>query len=246
MNAAVEGVRSDRDALLEICSGLSPADWAASSGCAGWTVKDLIAHLATLFWAVVDLSKLPDITTMPLEQGVDTWVQSRREQTPAEVLEDYRLVSELGLRRLAELAALDIELPMGPDAGIYPASVFAAAYSFDHFTHIRADLFGPRGPLAGSPPPADEFRLASVLDWIEAALPQQNPQAAEAGLYELQVTGPSARIITFGTGQAMATVSSDAMAFVRWVTQRGSWEELGVQATGDEPALSAARKLKVF
>jgi hypothetical protein len=44
----------------------------------------------------------------------------------------------------------------------------------------------------------------------------------------------------------MATVSSDADTLVRWVTQRGSWEELRVQAAGDEPALSAARKLKVF
>jgi hypothetical protein len=110
----------------------------------------------------------------------------------------------------------------------------------------RADLFGPRGPLAGPPPPSDELRLEPTLDWIQAALPQQNPAAAEAGLYELQVTGPGARIISFGTGQAMATVSSDADSFVRWVTQRGSWEQLGVQSAGDEPALSAARKLKVF
>jgi hypothetical protein len=65
-------------------------------------------------------------------------------------------------------------------------------------------------------------------------------------VFELQVTGPGARIIRFGTGQAMATISSDADSFIRWVTQRGGWEELGVVATGDEPALSAARKLKVF
>jgi hypothetical protein len=30
------------------------------------------------------------------------------------------------------------------------------------------------------------------------------------------------------------------------VTQRGSWADLGVQATGDEKALAAARALKVF
>ena len=54
----------------------------------------------------------------------------------------------------------------------------------------------------------------------------------------------SARIVT--PGQAMATISSDAWSFVRWVTQRGGWAELGVQAAGDEAALSAARKLKVF
>jgi uncharacterized protein (TIGR03083 family) len=245
MNSAIEGVRADRDALIGICADLSPADWVAASGCEGWTVQDLIAHLGALFWAVVDASKLPDVRGMPTEAGQEMLVRSRRGMSPSAVLEDYTDVSEVALQRLAELAEVDMELPLG-DLGTYPASALPSAYSFDHFTHIRADLFGPRGPLAGPPPPADEYRLGSVLDWIEVALPQQNPEAAEAGLFELQVTGPGSRIITFGTGQAMATISSDAMSFVRWVTQRGSWEEVGVQATGDDSALSTARKLKVF
>ncbi len=245
MNPAIEAVREDRDALLEICWRLGPSDWAAASGCEGWTVKDLVAHLGALFWAVVDGSKLPDVSGMPTEAGQELVVRSRRDMTASAVVKDYAEVSEVALRRLAELAAVDMELPLG-DLGTYPASLLPSAYSFDHFTHIRADLFRPRGPLAGPPPPADEFRLGSVLDWAEAALPQQNPDAAESGVYELQITGLGARIISFGSGEAMATVSSDAFSFIRWVTQRGSWEELGVLAAGDEPALSAARKLKVF
>ena len=125
-------------------------------------------------------------------------------------------------------------------------SVLPSAFSFDHYTHIRFDLFGPRGPLAGLPPPSDELRLGPALDWIAAALPQQNLAAAETAAFELQITGTGNRIITFGSGQVMATITSDAPSFVRWVTQRGTWEQLGVQAAGDEPALSAARKLKVF
>lgn len=245
MNAAIEAVRADRAALLEICAGLSPATWHAASGCEGWSVKDLVAHLGALFWAVVDPSRLPDSTGMPTECAQELWVQSRRDLTPAAVLEDYQDAGERALQRLAELAALDIDLPLG-DLGTYPAALLPSAYAFDHYTHIRADLFRPRGPLALPPPPCDELRLGPTLDWIEAALPQQNPAAAETGLYELQVTGPGSRIICFGSGQSMATLSSDSSSFVRWVTQRGSWEELGVQAAGDEPALSAARKLKVF
>jgi uncharacterized protein (TIGR03083 family) len=245
MNSAIEGIRADRDALIGICADLSPTDWAAPSGCEGWTVQDLIAHLGALFWATVDASKLPDVSGMPTEAGQEMLVQCRRGMSASAVLEDYVEVSEVALQRLAELAAVDMELPLG-DLGTYPASLIPAAYSFDHFTHIRADLFRPRGPLTGPPPPADEFRLESVLDWAEAALPQQNPDAVGAGLFELQVTGPGARVISFGAGQATATVSSDAFTFIRWVTQRGSWEELGVRASGDEPALAAARKLKVF
>ena len=245
MNQALEAVRADRAALLEICGGLTAADWQAPSGCEGWRVQDLVAHLGALFWVVVDPSKLPPTEGMPTEQAQELMVRSRRELTAEAVLADYAEVSDIALERLAELAALDFSIPLG-DLGTYPAAVLPSAFSFDHYTHIRADLFPPRGPLAGPLPPSDELRLVPALDWVEAALPQQNPAAAEAGTYELQVTGPVTRIITFGTGQSMATVSSDADAFIRWVTQRASWEDLGVQATGDEPALSAARKLKVF
>jgi uncharacterized protein (TIGR03083 family) len=245
MNAAIEAIRADRAALLSICGALTPEDWQQPSGCEGWTVQDLVAHLGALFWVAVDPARLPDTTGLPTEEAQDALVKARRELTAEEVRADYAQVSELALTALTDLAALDFEVPLG-DLGTYPAAMLPAAYSFDHYTHIRADLFRPRGPLAGPPPPSDAERLVTVLDWIEAALPQQNEAAAAAGSYELQVTGPGPRIITFGTGQTMATVTSDADALVRWVTQRGSWEELGVQAAGDEPALSAARKLKVF
>jgi hypothetical protein len=62
----------------------------------------------------------------------------------------------------------------------------------------------------------------------------------------LRTHGTGGRTIWSGSGPALATISSDAPAFVRWVTQRGSWAELGVQASGDEAALAAFRGLKVF
>ena len=45
MNQALAALRADRAALLEICGGLAAADWQAPSGCEGWTVQDLVAHL---------------------------------------------------------------------------------------------------------------------------------------------------------------------------------------------------------
>jgi len=245
MLPAIEAVRADRGWLLDTCAGLTHDDWQAPSGCPGWRVQDVVAHLGALFWATVDPGRLPDVTGMPTEQAQEIWVRARSGLAPDAVLADYKEVSEIALGELAKLAALDLEVPLG-DLGTYPAAVLPAAYGFDHYVHIRADLFAPRGPLAGTPPPSDEVRLGTALDWIETAIAQQNPAAAAAGSYDLQVLGPCARIISFGSGQAMATVSSGAEAFVRWVTQRGSWEELGVQAEGDEAALAAARTLKVF
>jgi hypothetical protein len=41
-------------------------------------------------------------------------------------------------------------------------------------------------------------------------------------------------------------VRSDADTLVRWITQRGDWKSLGVQAEGDPATLAALQGLKVF
>lgn len=243
MYDAIAAVEADRAVLLEIGRGLTPAQWRAPSGCPGWSVQDVVAHLATGFWAVVDPSRLPDTSGQSLEQGAETWLESRRGPSPEATLDDYEQVSSIGLQALTGIATLDMPVPLA-DAGTYPAAVLPAAYAFDHYTHIRADLFAPRGPLNGEPP-SDELRAGSALDWIEAALQQQNDQAAAQATLAIQVTGAGGRPITFGSGPLKASVSSDAPAFVRWVTQRGSWADLGVRAHGDQEALAVARALKV-
>ena len=246
-SGAADALRADRAALLDICAGLSDADWKAESGCPGWSVQDVVAHMGALYWLMVDGSKLPDTTGLPTEQAQDVNVEARRSWSSSQVVEDYALVSEQAIEMCAGFEQQDFLLPLG-DLGTYPASVLPNAYAFDHYTHIRADLFTPRGPLAGTPPPSDELRLAPTLDWIAAALPQQNEAlvASLSGAIELAVTGVAARVITVGHGDVVATVQSDAPSLVRWASQRGTWDELGVVASGDAGALATARQLKVF
>jgi uncharacterized protein (TIGR03083 family) len=247
-NRSVAALRADREVVLQICGELGEADWKATSGCPGWSVQDLVAHLGALFWVVVDPSVLPDTNGVPTEQAQERFVEARRSLTPAEVVADYRSVSEEALVRLAGLAEADFEVPLG-DLGTYPASALPAAFGFDHYTHIRADLFAPRGPLPGPPPPADELRLEVALDWIEAALPQQNGAAVAAlpGPVDLIVAGTASRTIRVGPGgPAAASVRSDADGLVRWVTRRATWEQVGADVSGDPWALAGVGHLKVF
>ena len=44
----------------------------------------------------------------------------------------------------------------------------------------------------------------------------------------------------------MARITSDAGAFLRWVTQRATPEEAGAEMSGDAGQLALARKLRVF
>src|ERR1017187_3381720 len=256
---AIEALRADREALLAIGARLSDDDWRAGSGCPGWSVQDVVAHMGTLFWAVVDPAALPDTTGLatqpalpappgrPPDPARAVCAEPGRSWPAADVLADYESVSTEALERLAALESQDFELALG-DLGTYPAFVLPNAFSFDHYTHIRADLFAPRGPLTDQPPPSDELRLTPALDWIEAALPQQNagPFGSLTGTIEIAGCGPGARTIRLGSGEPMAHISSDAPSFVRWVTQRATWQELGVHAAGDERQLSMARTLRVF
>jgi uncharacterized protein (TIGR03083 family) len=245
MTDAIEAVAADRAALLDICGGLSDEEWQSPSGCPGWRVQDVVTHMANLFWLLVDPTRLPDLSGLPTEHAQEAAVQARAGMSSGAALADYAEVSKPALDKLAELAALDLELPLG-DLGTYPAAVLPTAYSFDHFTHIRCDLFAPRGPLGSEPPPADELRVGSALDWIAAALPQQNAAAAAACTLEIEVTGTGARSIRFGHGAPAASIRSDGLGLVRWVTQRGTWADVAAQVEGDAAALSAARTLKVF
>ena len=45
---AIDALHAEREAMLKIGTGLTDAEWAAASGCPGWSVKDVLAHLEQL------------------------------------------------------------------------------------------------------------------------------------------------------------------------------------------------------
>jgi hypothetical protein len=173
-------------------------------------------------------------------------VEARQGWSSESVVEDYAAVSAQALDVMAELETQDFELSLG-DLGTYHASKLVNAFAFDHYTHIRADLFQPRGPLAGPPPASDALRLAPALDWIEVAAPQQNAAllAEVPGAIEITVAGPVARTISLGTGDVVVRVQCDAHDLVLWATQRAKLADVA-QVTGPVDAVAATTRLHVF
>jgi uncharacterized protein (TIGR03083 family) len=244
---ALKAIEADREALLAICHELDDSIWTKDSGCSGWTVQDLVSHMACSFWLAVDMSNLPNSAGLPAERAADLYVESRRSMTPKQTLADYESVSSRGLELLAAVQAQDVDVPLG-DVGTYPASVVPTAFAFEHFVHIRYDLFPPDGPFSGEPPASDELRIAPTLDWIQAALPQQNSDLL-GGMdkaVEVHIYGIGGRTLQIGDGDVAGKIDCDATAFVRWVSQRGSWESLGIDAAGDPSVLEAIRRVHVF
>jgi hypothetical protein len=203
--------------------------------------------MACSFWLAVDPASLPDPGGLPAERAADLYVESRRNLTHEQIVADYESVSLRGLEILASVQDQNVDIPLG-DVGTYPASAIANAFAFEHFVHIRYDLFPPGGPLSGDPPPSDDLRLAPTLDWIEAALPQQNADLV-AGLdkaVEIHLDGVGGRTLRIGDADVAARVISDPEAFIQWVTQRATWEALRVHAEGDRSTLEIVRQFRVF
>jgi uncharacterized protein (TIGR03083 family) len=245
-SGAVEALQADRDALVEICGDLSDAEWHAETGWCGWSVQGLVSHMAGAFWQVVDRAQLPDTAGVSTQEAQEMIVASRRSWSSDRVLDDYCSVSTDAIAQLARLEGNDEVIPYG-DLGRYPASMVPNSFAFDHYTHLRADLCAPRGPLDAPAPPTDELRLMPALDWVAAALPQQNADLVESldGSVVIQVTGTGARTLSVGSGPTAATIESDAASLLAWVTQRWCWNDVAVTVEGDPGALELARQLRV-
>lgn len=247
MSSALKAIEADRETILGLSRELEDSVWTKDSGCPGWSVQDVLSHMACSFWLAVDPASLPDPGGLPAERAADLYVESRRNLTHEQIVADYESVSLRGLEMLAAVQDQDIDIPLG-DVGTYPASAIANAFAFEHFVHIRYDLFPPGGPLSGDPPPSDDLRLAPTLDWIEAALPQQNADlvAGMGKAVEIHLDGVSGRTLRIGDADVAARVTSDPEAFIQWVTQRATWEALGVHAEGDRSTLEIVRQFRVF
>jgi uncharacterized protein (TIGR03083 family) len=232
--AAVEALRADHAALAEMAATFTPEEWAAPSGCEGWSVQDLVAHMTQLFRSTVDPAGLPERDPQGTERTMDRWVEALRGVPAAQVLEEYRSLGEQVLAVLPLLQGIEDPLDLG-DLGTHPMHLGADAFAFDHYTHIRVDLLRPRGPIDREPPTVTDAHLEAAANWIVATIPQMSPEAVVAPI-ELVLTGPGGRTVRFGPeGEPVATITSTVDALVRWATGRGPWEEL-VEVQGDDAA----------
>jgi uncharacterized protein (TIGR03083 family) len=237
--AAVDGLRDDHQAFAALAATFTDDEWAAPSACAGWSVRDVLGHLTQLFRQVVDPASLPPgVTSGPSERTQDIWVEALRSTPVDEVLAEYRALGEQAIAALAAFQGHDTPIPLG-DLGTHPLHLIANAFTFDHYTHIRADVLAPGGPVDRPTPPAGGDHLGSVADWIVAGIPQMSPEALSRPV-ELVLTGPGGSKHRLGPdADPAATVTSSIDDLVRWSTGRRSWQELDVDIAGDTAAGAA-------
>ena len=229
------------DEVKQVLTSLTDDEWSAPSGCQGWTVKDLVAHMSSNFKEVVEPSPPPpEPLNLPAERVMDLLVEPRKDWSNTQVCDEYLQYCD---GAVAVLTALQDEplastvIPLS-DLGSYPMNQLADAFAFDHYCHLRIDLLAPTGPVSRGVPAADDALVGPAVGWMLTGLPQMQPGLEQqlGGSIRLALTGTgggSWRIaregdaisVTADDSPADATVTSSAHDFVLWGTKRTPWRD---------------------
>lgn len=192
---AVTAVRLAVDEVKSVITTLTDEEWAMPSGCQGWTVKDLVAHMSSNYKETVDPSPPPpEPIDLPAERMMDLLVEPRTAWSNEAVRDEYLQYCDAAVAALAALQDEPMASTVIPlaDLGHYPMHQLADAYAFDHYCHLRIDLLAPRGPIQRDVPPPDAARLGPAIGWMLAGLPQMQPDLhtfLDAPIL-LELTGP--------------------------------------------------------
>lgn len=251
---AVVALRLAVDEVKSVVSSLTDEEWSRPSGCAGWSVRDLVAHMSSNYKETVDPSPPPaEPVQLPAERMMDLLVEPRKDWTNQQILAEYLDYCDTAVNVLASFQDEPLASTVIPlaDLGSYPMHQLADAYAFDHYCHLRIDLLAPRGPIERAVPAADATRIGPAVRWMITGMPQmqQNLGASLSAPIVLVLTGPgggewtiapsgSDIVVTAGASDtAVATVSSSGHDFVDWGTQRSNWRG-HCSVTGDESVVA--------
>ncbi|GAB2505756.1 maleylpyruvate isomerase N-terminal domain-containing protein [Nocardia heshunensis] len=240
-------LRAERQAVLEFCGDLSDAEWRADSTADGWSVKDVVAHMASDMRTVVTPAAVAFMRTDDVETLNEKAVAGLRGRSPQGVMEYFARWTRIGVAALRVMTGPGIErvpLRVG-ELGRYPLRIFPALYVFDWHTHLRHDI---AAALGRPHPPTDAARMAAILDWLTVLL-EQSQRERLAWLdapVALTFTGPGGgswgvhpdprRTIRVERGApegAATRIVTPATEFPLWATTRAPWRECDVAITGD-------------
>ena len=227
------------DGFVDVVASLRDADWRRPTGCPGWCVHDVVAHVVGLEDVLTggrepDVELPADLThvTDDVSRYTERHVHVRRPATPTALVDELLVV--VGRRREQLAGDLDAVVPsfLG---GQQPLGQAIGLRAFDIFSHeqdVRRAVGRP-GHLDG---PAAAAHLARSLRGLAAVLPDR--VVADEATLVLQVTGEQHATLwlDLGTGQTLAAEPADPT-----VTMAFDFADLVPLACGRDDAPDPAR-----
>jgi uncharacterized protein (TIGR03084 family) len=224
-----DDLEAEQDRLYGILAALDEDQWMAGSLADGWSVTDVVLHLAQTEEAAVasvesGTSVRPPGTRLTVDETAELMVRSER-AAPAEVFKRWQDA------RVAALAALRSADPAVPsqwiDTALKPPTL-ATTRLAEHWAHAL-DITEPLGLEL---PDTDRLRhiawLAHRSLAYAFAISGQEAQPVYCGVTAPEGTGTW----QFGPADAASRITGAAGAFCRVAAQRLAPEESGLVAEG--------------
>ncbi len=230
---------AEYDRLEGILNELADAAWSAPSAAPGWTVSDVVLHLAQTEEAVITSVRgrdsLADRGTpaSSVDAAAAHLVEAERTD-PAATFERWRVARREALRALEEA---DPQRPLVWVAAPLKPATLATTRLAEHWAH-GLDITGPLDI-----PFPDTDRLRHIAWLGHATLPYAFALAGlEPRPVRCELTAPDgAATWTYGPTDAESRVTGAAGAFCRVGAQRLPPEESGLDASG--PHATAALRV---
>ncbi|MDX1620575.1 MAG: maleylpyruvate isomerase family mycothiol-dependent enzyme [Nitriliruptorales bacterium] len=157
--------------LLHLCEELAPQDWDLSTGCPGWSVRDVVAHVVGVESVLAgdpepDIDLPDDLPHVKNEfaQYMERHVAARSQLSVADLLLEARDVFSRRLGQVEAVADLETELtgPMGSSAPAYRMLPLRVFDMWAHEQDIRRAT-GRTGHLDGPAVDVSVDRIAKGL-----------------------------------------------------------------------------------
>lgn len=250
MSAELDDLTAQHHELAGLLDGLDAAGWAAASRCEGWTVADVVLHLAqTDEMALASLEgRLPqhmDLVAQAwagaadVDDGADRLVAAERHQQPAQGIHQRWLDGTARLR--AAFAGHDPSDRVQWVAGLLAARTLATTRLAECWIHTGDVAHG----LGVEVPPTDRLRPIARLAW--RTLPYAFARAGRelGGAVAFHLTGPSGDEwrIEPDDDAAVTVITGPALDLCRVAGQRAAAADTALTATGPDagPVLELVR-----
>jgi uncharacterized protein (TIGR03084 family) len=227
--AIIDDLEDEQERLEAVLDGLDDAAWRSPSAAEGWSVADVVLHLAQTEDAVVWLATgggtfdRPRLEAPGVDDAAERMVQAERAE-PAVVFERWKAGRRAAL---AALRGADPEEPIPWVTNSLKPATLATTRLAEHWAH-GLDITGPLGA-----PYPDTDRLRHIAWLAHGTLPYAFALAGdEAHPVHCELIGPGGDIWRYGPADADSAITGAAGAFCRVGAQRLTPEDSGLVATG--------------
>jgi uncharacterized protein (TIGR03084 family) len=239
-----EDLAAEEERLEKILSGLDEEQWLSASGAQGWTITDVVLHLAQSEEAAAATAThgnlrggLGVVAGETMDERADAAVRAER-AAPAGVFARWQRARQASL---AAMRAADPDQPVQWMVGTIKPATLATTRLAEHWAH-GLDIAGPLG--AGFP---DTDRLEHIAWLAHRTLPYALGLAGEpAAPVRCELTAPDGeQVWRFGPADADSAITGAAGEFCRVAAQRLDPARSGLKASGPHGA-TALRLVRTY